>query len=85
MQQIDSNGQTIFRNKRLFVLFSGAQAAAEKGPVFTGEYLEYNSGWMVAMITEDSSSEVKLTDLSEGNRYQVDPFFSLPFYQIFHC
>lgn len=52
-------------------LFSGAQASAAKGPMFTGEYLEYNSGWMVAMITEDASSEVKLTDLSEGNRYQV--------------
>ena len=25
---------------------------------------------MVAMITDDASSEVKLTDLSEGNRYQ---------------
>ena len=48
----------------------GAQAAASKGPIFTGEYLEYNSGWMVAMITDDASSEVKLTDLSEGNRYQ---------------
>ena len=58
-----------FSNWPIFGIL-GAQAAASKGPIFTGEYLEYNSGWMVAMITDDASSEVKLTDLSEGNRYQ---------------
>ena len=44
--------------------------AGPKPTAFTGEFQEYNSGWMVAMMTEDATPEVKLTDLSEGNRYQ---------------
>lgn len=34
------------------------------------EYVEYNSGWMVAGETEDDSPDIKINDLQEGYRYQ---------------
>ena len=34
------------------------------------EYVEYSTGWMLAGTTEDDSTEIKITDLQEGYRYQ---------------
>jgi len=34
------------------------------------EYVEYSTAWMVAGTTEDDSCEIKISDLSEGNRYR---------------
>ena len=34
------------------------------------EYIEYNSGWMVAGTTDDDMPEIKIDDLQEGYKYQ---------------
>lgn len=40
------------------------------GPSFSGEYQEYTSSWMTAMMTEDNSNSAKVTDLGEGHKYR---------------
>jgi len=42
----------------------------EPGAKRDQEYVEYSTGWMVAAMTEDDSTEIKLTDLQEGYKYQ---------------
>lgn len=34
------------------------------------EFVEYSTAWMVAETTEDACCEIKIVDLSEGNRYR---------------
>ena len=40
------------------------------GPSFSGEFQDYTSSWMVAMMTEDNSNSAKVTDVSEGYKYR---------------
>ena len=40
------------------------------GPSFTGEFQEYCSNWMVAMMTDDNDNTAKIADLGEGSKYK---------------
>ena len=51
-------------------VLAGAAVPAEPAPAFSGEFIEYASKWMVALVTDDATPEVKLTDLGENNKYQ---------------
>ncbi|XP_059095455.1 twitchin-like [Tigriopus californicus] len=44
--------------------------ALKTGPSFTGEFQDYCSSWMVAMVTDDNSNSIKITDLGEGSKYR---------------
>ena len=48
-------------------VLAGAVPAEPAVPAFTGEFIEYASKWMVAMVTEDAVPEVKITDLGEDS------------------
>ena len=47
-----------------------AMARANAGPAFTGEFEEFCSTWIVAMITDDDECEAKIKDLAEGHSYR---------------
>ena len=47
-----------------------AMARANAGPAFTGEFEEFCSTWIVAMITDDDECEAKVKDLAEGHTYR---------------
>ena len=51
-------------------LGGGAVTAEPAQPVFTGEFIEYASKWMVALVTDDATPEVTIKDLGENNKYQ---------------
>merc|ERR1719412_2415488 len=52
-------------------IIGGAAPPAEQAlPVFSGEFIEYASKWMVAMLTDDATPEVTIKDLGENNKYQ---------------
>jgi hypothetical protein len=48
----------------------GAVSVEPAQTVFSGEFIEYASKWMVAMVTDDAASEITLKDLGENNKYQ---------------
>ena len=52
------------------ILAGGAQPAESSQPAFSGEFVEYASKWMVAMVTDDATPEVTIKDLGENNKYQ---------------
>jgi len=48
----------------------GVPTQETAGPKQKQEYVEYNSGWMVAGTTEDTMPEIKIEGLQEGYKYQ---------------
>ena len=47
-----------------------AKANVQSGPAFTGEFEQFCSTWMTAVVTDDATPEVKVKDLSEGHTYR---------------
>ena len=57
-------------------LGGGVVTAEPAQPVFTGEFIEYASKWMVALVTDDATPEVTIKDLGNMVNFQKkDGFF----------
>jgi len=48
----------------------GVPTVHEPGLKKGQEYVEYNTGWIVAATTEDDMPEIKVSDIQEGYKYQ---------------